>query len=358
MAKLTTRNTKNEILDAYNDLVKQLELTKKNKVDKVDQTSASTKQAKNIPNTETTSKPIIDQPISVKDVIKNLQGLQSQFSESANVLQQKLSTEALHLQALHNEVASYTQHLQTLHNIEVNDDSLQQLMNKYELTAEKQQKELETAQNEIVENITQKQKQWQKEQQEYNEIIKEKDQEQKKQRQREIQEYKYNLEQLQKKDKDEFEQQQKIQDNELKALLEQAQQDWQEKEDTLAKQEKEAQELTDKAKHLEEELEKAIKKAEEEGKAIATHQSQNQANLLTKDHDGKKRVFELKINALETTIQQQNNQIKELSEQLSIASQQAQDLAVKALEGNTNANSFEAIKEIALEQAKNTTKAK
>jgi hypothetical protein len=47
-----------------------------------------------------------------------------------------------------------------------------------------------------------------------------------------------------------------------------------------------------------------------------------------------------------------------LSQQLDSALKQVQDLAVKAIEGASNRNSFEAMKEVALEQAKNQAKNK
>ena len=47
-----------------------------------------------------------------------------------------------------------------------------------------------------------------------------------------------------------------------------------------------------------------------------------------------------------------------LSLQLEAALKQAQELAVKAIEGTSSHGSFEALKEIALEQAKNQPKAK
>lgn len=47
-----------------------------------------------------------------------------------------------------------------------------------------------------------------------------------------------------------------------------------------------------------------------------------------------------------------------LSKQLSAALKQVQDLAVKAIEGASNIQSFEAFKSLAMEQAKTQTKGK
>ena len=77
-----------------------------------------------------------------------------------------------------------------------------------------------------------------------------------------------------------------------------------------------------------------------------------------KDYEGKQRVYELRVITLENTINKQNAQLQSLAKQLNTTLQQAQDLAVKALEGSANASSFAAMKEIALEQAKTAQKAK
>lgn len=61
---------------------------------------------------------------------------------------------------------------------------------------------------------------------------------------------------------------------------------------------------------------------------------------------------------MEETIKNQEIRRQSLSQQLEASLKQVQDLAVKAIEGTSNRNSFEAMKEIAMEQAKNQQKSK
>ncbi|MEP0868609.1 hypothetical protein NDA01_02215 [Trichocoleus desertorum AS-A10] len=68
--------------------------------------------------------------------------------------------------------------------------------------------------------------------------------------------------------------------------------------------------------------------------------------------EGNKRNYELRIQSLQET------RIHALSQQLSAALKQVQDLAVKAIEGAANVSSFQAMREIAIEQAKTQTKNK
>lgn len=64
------------------------------------------------------------------------------------------------------------------------------------------------------------------------------------------------------------------------------------------------------------------------------------------------------MQSLEQTITNQETRIQNLSKQLESALKQVQDLAVKAIEGSASMNSYQAIKEIALEQAKSQVKNK
>ena len=69
-------------------------------------------------------------------------------------------------------------------------------------------------------------------------------------------------------------------------------------------------------------------------------------------------IGKLRLDFLEDTIQDQDDRIDSLSKQLDAALKQVQDLAVKAIEGAAESSSFEALKEIALEQARTTNKGK
>ena len=77
-----------------------------------------------------------------------------------------------------------------------------------------------------------------------------------------------------------------------------------------------------------------------------------------KDVEGQKRFYEGRIESLESTISNQGERLNSLSKQLEAALKQVQDLAVKAIEGSANANSYQTLKEITLEQAKSQAKTK
>src|SRR5262249_8841198 len=132
---------------------------------------------------------------------------------------------------------------------------------------------------------------------------------------------------------------------------------WAERERQIAAEEALHAELKAKFEELPQRLEGAVKRAKGEGVGIASAQSKVKADLLAKEIDGDRRVFDLRVKSLEGTIKERAQQIESLSAQLSAALKQSQDLAIKAIEGASNSSTFQAVKEIALEQAKNAPKA-
>ncbi|MEN9434152.1 MAG: hypothetical protein RLZZ422_1741 [Pseudomonadota bacterium] len=360
MTKPTLKSTKQEILEAYEVALTELNQAKKDLTQaKKVVTKPTTNNTVEKVDTKATEPVIMcKNEVSVEAIVNELSHLQNQFGDAASTLQQQLSAEALNLQNLNTEVAKYREQLKLLHHIEVAEQTLSTLMEQYESTAEQQQSEYSAKQKALSEQLAQLRQEWAREQKEHELTLAESDKALKKQRQREQDEYDYNFDQQKKQDEAEYNQLNKNYEDQLALIKEKAELAWAELEETLKKEEKEAADLIEKAENADKDLEKAVKKAEDEGTGIAKGQVKNAADLMKKDFDGKRRVFELRINSLEATVAKQTNHIQVLTKQLSTALQQAQDLAVKALEGSSNAKSFAAMKEIALEQAKNAQKGK
>jgi hypothetical protein len=206
--------------------------------------------------------------------------------------------------------------------------------------------------------MAEKQREWQKEQEDHTRSIKERHESTKKTEQREAAEYTYNLEHHRKLDAEQYNQQQQQLQQSLEELETRQKNAWAEREKRIADQEKEFAELQSMVDAYPKELESSVKKASEDGAKIARQQAKVKADLREKEAEGERRVYELKIQSLENTITKQQEQIKNLSTQLDATVKQAQALALKAIEGASSAGSLQAVKEIALEQAKTVQKGK
>ncbi|WP_309743770.1 MULTISPECIES: hypothetical protein [unclassified Chamaesiphon] len=359
--KPTDKSTKAEILTAYNQLAeekKTLEAEVKN----------IQKQAATAPVFTPAAKVVKDEPKAIMNVsstqdkvnntIASLDSLQLGFGAAVSELSEKLTTEAAKLADIREGVTVEITDLQTLHSLTVDEDTFETLIENYETSSKAFGEELRQRQEAAHQEVQNLAKAWSKEQELNGITVKEKIELDRKNSQREIQEYKYNLELQRKLDREQYEQQQAALYYELAEAKEIQEKTWAERELALAEREKLFNEAKDKVAAFVQDKEKAIEKAKGEGKGIASYQAKIKSDLYAKEVEGQKRFYEGNIDSLQETILNQEERLNSLSTQLAAALKQVQDLAVKAIEGSANANSYQTLKEITLEQAKSQAKTK
>ncbi len=362
--KPSDRNTKAQILEAYDELVeekkalesqfKQLQKEKKDKPPVPPVASTTNHQQ---PVTAMSQQPVVSDKMmyTIDSIVK----LQSGFGSAVSELSEKLTSEAAKLEDLRHSVEEETQQLEELHNLEeLEEDTLDTLIQAYEDNSKAFEEEIGQRREALEQEIQELRKAWEKEQEEHKRSIKERNEEHSKVRQRDAEEYGYELTLRRSLDNDQYEQQQKGLYKQLEETKQEQEKQWTEREKAIAEREQKFEELKAKVEAFEKEKEAALKKAKEEGKGIANHQVKIQADLQSKELEGNKRIYELRIQSLEQTIQNQEARLQNLSKQLDAALKQVQDLAVKAIEGASNISSYQAFKEIAMEQAKTQTKLK
>lgn len=356
MKTFTSKNTKQEILGGYNELAKELKDLKDSK-------------EKSGPKPGRSAAPEADAPaqsapaqehnaVNFDDLTRDLDSIRTRFGDASSTLQQHLLRESTRLEGLRGEITGYTEHLKVLHAIEVGDDTTRELVRRYLDTQRSADEAFAARKRKLEEELEGRKAGWRKLQEERARTVTEADAAAKLTRSREAEEYTYGTTRARTADADALTQEKKRLQAELDGLQEVKTIQWNERELAVATREQEYAELKAKAAAFPKELEAASNKAESEGMAIARRQSKIAADLAQKDFDGKKRVQELKIFELEAASKKQDEQLVELSKQLANALKQAQDLALKAIDGASNSTSFAAVKEIALEQAKTSQKFK
>lgn len=355
--KLTDKNTKAEILQAYEELTREASGLKS----QITQVLKEQKTSNQEPVKTTFNQPM-NQTATIQQkmnyTIESLAKIQLGFGSAANELSEKLTTQATRLEEIIKAVENEVEQLEQLHSLEVDDDTLDTLIVAYEENSKTYQEEFNQRYDLLSQEILEYNNAWQKEQEEYKKNIKERNDNLNKNNQRETAEYKYDLELQRRLNLDEYEQQQKALYQQLDELREEAEKQWCEREKTISEREKQFEDYKMKVEVFPKEKEAAIKKATEEGRGIAHYQAKVKADLYAKEVEGQKRFYEQRLQSLEQTITNQETRLQNLSKQLESALKQVQDLAVKAIEGTANVNSYQAIKEIALEQAKSQVKNK
>lgn len=371
--KPNEKNTKAEILQAYEELAKEQASLKSQLEQAQQQTSSVSKEKpKAEPKSEIELEPKLEpkseprrtmiQPTSIQQKMNNtiasLKNIQLGFGSAANELSEQLSTKAANLAEIRESITKEIEALNELHNLEISEDILDTLIQSYDDNAKANQEEYNERDEILSQEISELRNAWKKEQEEHQRTIKERNENLTKTRQRDVAEYTYNLELQRKLASEEYAQQEKLLYRELEELQQETEKQWAEREKTISEREKQFEELKMKVEAFPQEKEAAIKKATEEGKGIASYQAKVKTDLYGKEVEGQKRFYEQRLQSLQQTINNQETRLQNLSNQLESALQQVQDLAVKAIEGTANVNSYQAIKEIALEQAKSQVKNK
>ena len=356
--KVSDKSTKAEILEAYKEAAQE----KAQLESQIQQLNASPKQ------TPAPEKPIVEankpMPLTqnqqkMQSTIDNLILLQFGFGGAVSELSEKLTSEAAKVEELRRTVDDEIQQLQELHDLEdVAEDTLDNLIQQYEESAKTFAGELSEQRETVEQELLERRQAWEKEQELHKLAVKERNENQQKARQRDEELYDYDLNLQRNLDIEEYQQRQKRLYQEIEEFQQEQEKQWAEREKSIAEREKLYAEVKAKVEAFPKELEANIKNGKDNGRNIGNYQAKVKADLSAKDIEGQKQNYELQIQGMLQTIQNQDERIVSLSKQLDSALKQVQDLAVKAIEGASNLSSFQAVREIAIEQAKTQQKNK
>lgn len=355
--KMNDRNTKAEILEAYQELNEEKNALEA-QIQKLNSTRNEVQQTRKEEIKPMTTTSAVKKP-KMQQTIENLLLLQTGFGSAVSELSEALTSEAVKLGELRQTVTHELQQLEELHDLEtVDDDTLDNLVQRYEESAKTFDEELSVRRETLEQEIQEQQKAWQKEQEEHQRIVKERNETYKKSQLRDQETYNYNLKLQRDVDNDTYSQTKKNLYKQVEDLQEEQEKQWNEREKMIAEREKLYSEVKAKVEEFPQKSEENIKRGKDQGRNIGNYQAKIKADLFAKEVEGQKQYYELRVKSLMETIQSQDTRLQTLSKQLDSALKQVQDLAVKAIEGASNVSSFQAVKEIALEQAKNPNKGK
>lgn len=383
MPTISLKQTKSVIFNAYKEAIAeakrlQSEVTKANLAlsrsktahDKAIQQLNTAKKAVKANSTKPTPPKeiikVVTNPDSYRDGdMSNLDGVIG----ALNTIQESIGTaigqcanmqviEAEKLEILQKEIKDCQTQLKELYDIDFGDDTLQTLVEAYETTQETFTEAFDEQKKRFEETFAEKTKNWEKEQLLQSTKTLENKENDKTEQERERTEYHYQLNLERNLEADNYAQKHKKLQEELAETRETKQEEFATREKAVKERETEFADYKKKYDELPKRLEKAIKEAEHVGKSVIERDAKIKMNLFKKEVENETNANNLKIKSLNSFIEKQEAQIKHLTDQLERAMKQAQTLAIKAIEGTAYAESFDAMKAIAMEQAKYSTKSK
>lgn len=287
-----------------------------------------------------------------------LEQLQAGISSTLAELSEKLSVEAKKLEDLGKVTTQERKALAELYELTLTDDTLDQLLVEYEETAKTSKEEYSVRKETLDQALLELSRAWEEAQEAHNKAILDRNTTAALAQKRENEEYTYALKLARKLDEEQY-QAQKLELDKARSAREEVQEKaWMQQEKALDEVETRHFVAEQKVAGMAAEKESAVKKAEAEGTGIGNKQARIKADLLGKEIEGQRRIYEQRIAAVQMRVESQNNRISVLSKQLESASKQIQDLAARAIEGTANSNALTAFKDLAMEQAKSQGKTK
>lgn len=333
----TLKNTKQELLNAYNEMRQQLQERDKTQL-KPEQKVQEKKEAQVLAAV---------QEMTADGVLQRINQLKQEMARTLADLGDKLAAEVDKCNQVQEAIGIKEKELAEVFEIDRAAGTLAALIEAQHREKEQFEQEMAEEKEQLTEEIESIREEWKSEKAEHDALVKEQDTIEAKRRQREKEEYRYAFEREQQLARDKFEDEkakmlaEKAQiETEMKTLREQTERDLQEREKQIAEREKEFAALQAQVQEFPKRLDAAVTAAVKETTERIQREAKYQQDLLQKDFEGQKNVLTSRIQSLEKTVKEQADQLAKLSQQQEAAYQKIQDVAVKAIEGASKLGSF------------------
>jgi hypothetical protein len=338
--KLTLTSTKQEMLQAYNTLLKELEAKQ----------AGELKPEKKIEEKKNREAVQVAESLTAEGVGKEIAALKMEIGKTLTGISDRLEGEVGRFIAIRNAIGAKEKELAELYEIEKSAMSLAALIEAQNQKRQEFSAEMEEKKESLRQDIEATRTASEKEQDEHDTAVKERDAAEKKRQTREKEEFDYAFKREQQTAADRFAYEKAKLEKELKDKKEQMEQELSARESSIAAKEAELSDLRKQAAQHPKELETAVTRAVKETSDRLLMEAKSREDLLKKEAEGESNVFKARIELLEKTTKEQSERITALTKQLESAYQKVQDIAVKTVEGASNSKSVASLQQLLGEQ--------
>ncbi len=353
--EVTVKNTKSEILKAYEELLAKV------KAQKSDQPKQLQEVSRKMEVIDKASKN------TTEGIISAISSLKLGLAKELDKLNEQLLAEYKKLEDIQTAINLEKKNLEELYEVSANADSLAAMLlaqkeKKAEFEAEMAQKKADldeklqsekasfdekmTLEKTQFETAMKQQKElWKAEQDKWNAQQKELKEATEKQRKREEEEYLYNLKITRKKETDIYEEKKAKLEKEISEKKIAFDKEVAEREAKLIAAEAELKELRIKAENFPKELEKAITGTEKAVTEKLKAHFDFEQKLIAKQTEGELKLKDQTIGTLQNRIKELEATTKELSQKAGNAEANVKDIAIKAIESSRKLHIFDKSKE-------------
>jgi hypothetical protein len=340
--RITMKNTKKEMLEAYNEVLQQLK----------EKRAAELKPEEAIEEKKVKEAVEVTDSLSTEGIVQEVSTLKLEVGKLLSQLSNRLEEEVSKYRQVQQAVEAKQKELQEIYDIEKSALSLAALIDAQHQKRQQTEAELAARKEELTQEIETLRAEWEKERQAHEAEIKERDGDEQKRREREKEEYLYAFQREQQLTREQFEDEKARLEREITYKREQMEKELADREKAIAEKETELNELQKQVSAFPKELESAVNKAVTEATQRVESEAKNREELLKKEFDGERNVLNTRIESLEKTVTEQNEQIAKLSQQVEKAYSQVQDIAVKAIEGTSRSQPLANLQQLMAEQTR------
>ncbi|MGF1614952.1 MAG: hypothetical protein ACFCVA_13890 [Gammaproteobacteria bacterium] len=340
--KLSMSNTKKEMIDAYNALLRQFE----------EKDKAALRPEKKLEERKKSEVVGIAASLSTEGVAKELNNLKLEINNALAQIADRLEKEVQKFQSVQQAIEFKEKDFQEVYEIERTAASLAALIETQNQKRLDFETEMAARRQQLDREILTLRAEWERENKEHDAQIRERDAEEKKSRDRQKENFAYEFEREKRLATDKFQEEKANLEKTLRESKEQAEKSLLERERAVAAREHKLNELEEAVQGFTGEIEAAVTRAVKDATERLKAEAKNREELLKKEYDGERNVLTTRIASLEKTVEQQNDQIAKLSQQIEAAYQKVQDIALKAVEGSSAYKSLTSLQQILSEQAR------
>ncbi len=338
MAKelITRTNTKNEIFDAYEALLKKV----------VDNENTKPQEIKEKSEKDILVKKVSE--ITPETIVKGIADLKLHVAAAFDQVEDTLIAEQKKLSEVRQAIMIQKQFLDELYQVKATADSLAAMLLAHkekktllEAEAGELKASLDRKREEFDEEMDAKKEIWELEKAKMVAEVKEERERIKKERQREEEEYLYTLTIKRRKEQEEYNETRRKAETEFSARVAATEKNITQRGEVIAAREQEFVALTARVTRFDEDLSKAIKDAEKNASDKLKTQYGFEKELLLAEHEGVVKLKDQTILTLENRIKEQDGYIKQLTLKTEQADRSVKDIAIKAIESSAKVQLFE-----------------
>lgn len=267
---------------------------------------------------------------TVESIVNDLAKLQLEFGSSVDAIAERLTGESTKLDELRRAITVEAKRLGNLRNTITVAEALAILEQDHKQKLAALEEDVAEKTRSLDEDIAETRARWQKEAEEHAAAVAEYEANQAKERQQSSEDHAYDKERQDKLAADANAERQRDVERALADEEAAKAKEWGAREKDLAEANKELEELRAKVEAFPSKLEEKVKAAREKAMATVHRQAKHDAEMADKDHAGRIKVGQLKIQTLEERIAQQQAQIAELNNKLDTTIAKSQNLAEQA----------------------------